>query len=142
MKELGNKKLIKVEWDVEDICDEYCTVWITYSVGNERLRVSTRLDNERYSHLYVTNKDFWTVLRYMIGDTLEKEREDGEISMDRLKDIIKCTDHFYSDCWADWLHDFAWHNHYGNNPEKPWLNEFVEKVGDEYEEGSSLVGYF
>ena len=138
---MGKGNLVKVEWDVEANSDEYCTVWITYSIGDEKLRISTRLDNDRFQHLYVTNKDFWAMLRYMIGDTIEKEREDGEISMNKLKDIIQNTDHFYSDCWAEWLHDFAWYNNYGKSNE-PEIKDFMNKVCDEYEEGSNLVGWF
>ena len=134
--------LVKVEWEVRGTYNEYVTVWITYTIGSKSLRKWVRLYSQNYRHLYVTNKDFWFVLRYLIGDTLEKEREDGKITMNRLKNIIKDTNQFYSECWDEWLHDFAWHNHYGNNPEKPWLNELVEKYGDEYEEGSSLVGFF
>lgn len=139
---MGKGNLVKVEWEVEANSDESYSIWITYSIADERLRLSTRLDNEKFSHLYFTDKDFWFVLRYMIGDTLEKEREDGEISMDRLKDIIKNTDHFYSDCWGDWLHDFAWVSHYGDKPDEPWIKDFMVKVVDEYKEGSGLVGMF
>ena len=137
-----NKQLVKVEWEVENECDEYCTVWITYTIDNDSIKRGTRVYSSCYNTLWVTNKDFWFVLRYLIGDTLEKEREDGDITMSRLNDIIYCTDNFYSEDWGEWLHDFAWLNHYGNNPEQPWVKEFIEKVGDEYVEGSDLVGYF
>ena len=132
--------LIKVEWDVSATCKEYCTAWITYTVGNESIRKRARLYSSQYRHLWVENKDFWAVLRFMIGGTLEKERKCGIITMNRWKTIIKNTDHFHSDCWDERLHDFAWQNHYCSNS-RNWINDFMDKVGDEYEEGSGLVGY-
>lgn len=137
-----NNQLVKVEWEVENECDEYCTVWITYTIDNESIKRGTRVYSSCYNTLWVTNKDFWFVLRYLIGDTLEKEREDGDITMSRLNDIIYCTDNFYSDDWGEWLHDFAWVSHYGNKPDEPWIKEFMVKVEGEYREESGLVGLF
>lgn len=134
--------LVKVEWDAKATCKEYCTAWITYTIGGEKLRKRARLYSGQYSGLWVKNKDFWAVLRFLIGNNLEQERKYGDITMKRLKSIIKETDHFHSEVWDKWLRDFAWNNNYGGYTEKPWIQKFMDKVGDEYVEGSDLVGYF
>lgn len=136
-----DEQLVKVEWDVGVTCDEYCTAWITYTIGDESFRKRARLYKSCYSGLWVTNEDFWAVLRYMIGEELINYRKEGYITINKLKRIIKETEHFYSETWDRKLHDFAWQNHYCSNT-KNWISDFMEKVRGEYKEGSSLVGMF
>ena len=137
-----DQHLVKVEWDVRATCKEYCTAWITYTIGSESIRKRARLYSDYYSGIWVTNKDFWAVLRFMIGENLKRERKSGYITMKRLMKIIKETDHFHSETWDKMLRDFAWQNNYEKDNHQHWINVFMDKVGGEYKEGSSLVGLF